>query len=39
MYDYGLRDTYLRDFENLSLRLFQLACLLRVNCDQTALLK
>lgn len=31
MFDYGLRDLYKANFENLSLRLFQLTCMLRVN--------
>jgi hypothetical protein len=31
MYDYGLRDLYKQNFENLSLRLFQLTCMLRVS--------
>jgi hypothetical protein len=29
MYDYGLRELYKQNFENLSLRLFQLTCLMR----------
>lgn len=29
MFDYGLRDLYKANFENLSLRLFQLTCMLR----------
>lgn len=31
MYDYGLRELYKQNFENLSLRLFQLTCMLRVS--------
>lgn len=31
MYDYGLRELYKANFENLSLRLFQLTCMLRVS--------
>lgn len=30
MYDYNLRELYKQNFENLSLRLFQLTCLMRV---------
>lgn len=31
MYDFGLRELYKQNFENLQLRLFQLACMIRVS--------
>lgn len=33
MYDFGLRELYKQNFENLQLRLFQLACMIRVSND------
>lgn len=38
MFDYGLRDLYKANFENLSLRLFQLTCMIRVSYSNIQLI-